>query len=967
MTFTLLSTQDISEINSTARLYRHARTGARLLSIRNTDENKVFAISFRTPPRSSNGVAHILEHSVLGGSQKYPVRDPFRELATGSLQTFLNAITFPDKTMYPVASQNEKDLYNLADVYMDAVLNPRILEHTFRQEGWHLEPGEPPSGLKFNGVVFNEMKGFVSSPDERLTFDLSPRAVFPDTPYGFNSGGDPLDILELSYADFRDFHRSFYHPSNAYLYFYGDMDEEKRLSFLDGWLEGYERQAVDSQLPLQAAFAAPRRMTYAYDPGGNPEATSYLTITWVLPQTGDPEVMLGCAVLAHLLTATPASPLRKALIESGLGEEMIGVGLDDSLRQMIYSTGMRGIRPENVERVEALVLDTLRRLAGEGLDRETVAASLNTVEFKLRERSTPYTPRGLVILFSAMSAWLHDGDPLAVLAFARPLQAIRARLASGEAYFEDLIRRHLLENPHRATVVLNPDPGENERLAAEERRRLEAIRSAMPSGGPASVARELEELKRAQEAPDSPEALATIPTLQLSDLEKHGRTIPLEVKRADAPRLLFHDIPTNGLLYLDLGFDLHALPAELLPYVGLFGRLLLEMGTQKADYVRLTQRIGRSTGGIRGEVLAAPVRSSDEAALWFFLRGKAMLPQAGELLAILEEVLLSPRFDQRERFRQIVLEEKAQLEAGLISSGHRFLRSRMLAHFHVADRVMEGVSGIEYLFFLRRLAAELDRDWAAVLARLVRLHGLLVNRRSLLVNLTTEAAALPAFQSRLEQTLQALPEAEATLGRLELPLLEGNEGLTIPSQVNFVAKGSSLRAFGFEPNGASLVLINSLNNGWLYEKVRLQGGAYGVWCRVDPASSSFSFYSYRDPNLLATLQQYDGAPHYLESLQLSQAELTKAIIGAVGEIDAHLLPDARGWTSMVRSLTGFSDELLQRRREEVLGTTLADYRRFAQALEQVRTSGRVVVLGSAEAIEQANRETPGLLPAVALL
>jgi Zn-dependent M16 (insulinase) family peptidase len=962
--FDLIREEHVAEISATARLYVHTKTGARLLSIQNDDENKTFGITFRTPPASSNGIAHILEHAVLGGSRKYPVKEPFVELLKGSLSTFVNAMTFPDKTSYPVASTNLQDFYNLVDVYLDAVFYPNITEATLRQEGWHYDLESPDAPLTFKGIVYNEMKGAYSSPDSVIN-RLSERVLFPETPYGFDSGGDPTAIPDLTYDEFKRFYESFYHPSNAYIWFSGDDPEERRLNFLGEWLDAFERREPNSDLPLQPHWDAPQRVTKTYDAGE--DAKAFITVNWLLPESGDGELMMGLSILSHILTATPASPLRKALMDSGLGEDLTGGGFEDSLRQMVYSTGMKGVQPENLERVEALIIDTLQGLATEGIDPDTVAASLNTLEFRMREQNSGQFPRGLVLMFNALSTWLYDGDPIAALRFEADLNAIKERLAGGERYFESLIQSHLLDNPHRATVTLEPDPEENKRLAEAEAARLAQAKASMSAADLEWVMESAAELRQLQEAPNSPEALATIPSLQLSDLERQGKTIPLALDYEGGATLLYHDLFTNGIAYLDLGFDLHSLPQPLLPLAGIFGRALLQMGTTTQNFVQLTQRIGQSTGGIYSSSLTTTVRDSTEATLWFFLRGKAVMDQTGELLAILRDVLLTANFDNRERFKQIISEEKARLEASLVPGGHAVVNRRLRARFTTAGWVDEQINGVEYLKVVRRLVERTETDWPSVLADLEATRRALINRNAMIVNVTLDEANWQIFRPQLAAFLQDLPSIPAAQPAWNRQIANGNEGLTIPAQVNYVGKGANLFALGYEPHGSAHVINKYLGTTWLWEKIRVQGGAYGGFSVLDMNSGVFTYLSYRDPNLLKTLENYDNTPHFLSQLDLSELELTRSIIGTIGDMDPHLLPDAKGYVSMVRYLTRYTDEERQRIREEVLGTSVDDFKQFALMLEKVAQQGEVVILGSADAIEKANAERQGLLQVAKLL
>lgn len=956
MTFILQREAHIPEINATVREYRHDKTGARLLSVLAPDENKAFGITFRTPPASSNGIAHIMEHSVLCGSRKYPVKEPFIELAKSSLNTFLNAMTYPDKTCYPVASTNEQDLYNLIDVYLDAVFYPLIPERTLQQEGWHYELESPQAPLRYKGVVYNEMKGNYSSPDLLIEYEYSQRSLFPDTPYGLDSGGDPEVIPTLTYEEFKAFHETYYHPSNAYIWFYGDDPEEKRLAYLDAWLNAFEARQAPSEIPLQPRWEAPRRFVYRYDSGGNPDAKAYITVNWLLPEAGHPET-LGFSILSHILAGTPASPLRKALMDSGLGEDVIGVGLEDGLRQMFYSIGMKGVLPQHLDRVEALILETMQRLVEEGIDPETVAASMNTIEFMLREQNTGRFPRGLALMLGALSHWLYDKDPFEALAFEKPLNTIKERLAQGEKYFENLLRTYFLENSHRSTVHLLPDPEEGRRREQAEAERLEKIKASLTPQQIQQILETVAELKRYQETPDSPEALATIPTLKLSDLDRQIKRIPTEQLDLQGIPLFAHPLPTSDIIYLDVGFALNTIPQELLPYLGLFGRLLLEMGTEKRDYVQLIQRIGQKTGGIRAALFTDMVRYRGEPTLWFFLRAKALHSQVADLLDLLTEILLTARLDYRERFAQIVMEQKAGMEAGLIPRGSAVVAGRLQARHSLADWVDEQAGGIEHLFFLRQLSEEIEKDWPSVLQRLETLRRLLVRRSGMILNLTVNGERIEGLQPQLAAFVEQIPDRSSVPVTYTPTHADGNEALLAPTQVNYVGKAANLYRLGYRYHGSIHVINNYLGTTYLWEKIRVQGGAYGGFSAFDPNTGFWAYLSYRDPNLLETLRNYDATADFLRRLELPEEERVRAIIGTIGDMDAYLLPDAKGWVALTRYLSGITDEERQRVRDEIFSTTQAHFREFAQVLEQVARQGEIVALSAPETVEKVNRET----------
>ena len=955
--FALIREENVPELNIETKLYRHQVTGAELLSVGTDDENKTFGITFRTPPTDSTGLPHILEHSVLCGSRKYPVKEPFVELLKGSLQTFLNALTFSDKTSYPVASQNMQDFYNLVNVYLDAVFFPRITREIFQQEGWHHELENLTAPFVHKGVVLNEMKGAYSSPDA-LVYRYSEQTVFPDTPYGFDAGGDPQVIPSLTYEQFKAFHERYYHPSNARIFFYGDDEPEERLRLVQDYLKEFDAFPAKTTVSLQTGLAEPWRVTRPYPAGAGAEnQKAMLTLNWLLPENIDPTLTFSLQMLSYILLGTPASPLRKALLDSGLGEDVTGSGLNGQLRQLYFSTGLKGVAPEHIDKVETLILDTLSDLSEEGIDPDTIEAAINTIEFSLREQNFGSYPRGLVLMVAALSTWLHGGDPIAPLAFEEPLNRIKEQFAAGGRYFEDLIGKHLLGNSHRATVVLTPDAELQRRQEAAERERLAEVRQGLSQVELQAVIDQTHRLKRLQETPDSPEALATIPRLDLEDLDKETKLVPLEATAENGAQVLYHDLFSNGIVYLDVGFNLHTLPQDLLPYMPLFSTALVEIGTETEDFVKLTQRIGRKTGGIYPTSFISAVKGNPEAAAWLLLRGKATVEQTDDLLDILRDILLTVRLDNQERFVQMLLEQKAGQEASLAPAGHRIALSRLRAKFTEADWAAELMGGVSQLFFLRRLVDEVQQDWPAVLARLEEIRRTLFNRNAAVCNITVDQDSWARFQPRLGGFLAALPAAPAELARWMPDEYGGSpEGLTIPAKVNYVAKGANLYDQGYKLHGSCAVITHYLRATYLWERIRVQGGAYGAFCSFNRHSGLFTYASYRDPNVLATLDNYDQASEFLRELDLSGDELTKSIIGATGAIDAYQLPDAKGYSSMQRHLIGYTDEERQAFRDEVFATRAADFGAFASALDKLNQAGLVVVLGSEDTIDAANAE-----------
>lgn len=952
--FELVEERELPELNSIGRRYRHIATGAQLLSILNDDENKVFSINFRTTPSDSTGVAHILEHAVLNGSEKYPVKEPFVELIKGSLQTFVNAFTFPDKTCYPVASQNLQDFYNLIDVYMDAVLHPLIPPHILGQEGWHYAVDETSGNLIYKGVVFNEMKGALSNPNDRLGRE-NQQSLFPDNLYRYNSGGEPRDIPDLTYDQFKAFHQTYYHPSNAYIYWYGDDNEDDRLEKLAGYLEGYTRLEVDSHIPLQDRFDETSRVTIPYAVSQDEPAKYYVSTNWAFEELSDPLEILGLGILNHILLGTPASPLRKALIDSDYGEDLVGGGLDPDLRQMTFSTGLKGVKQENTAQVEALVDATLAKLASDGIDSNMIAAAMNTVEFRLRENNTGSFPRGLLLMLRSLTTWLYDGDPFSPLTFEAPLLAVKQQLAEGKPYFETLIRKYLIENTHRSTVVMEPDPDLNRREASEEDSRLKEIQDSLSAEELQKIIAHAQELKTIQETPDSPEALATVPTLSLSDLDKQNKSIPLEVLSQDGVEVLYHDLFTNGIVYLDLSFDLAGVPQELLPYLKLFAGGMVKMGTHEEDFVQLSQRIGRETGGIFPSLLLQNKYHSKDYVARLVVRAKSTVDKVDEMLAILEDILLTTDYNQPERFRQILTERKARMEAGLVPSGHSAVNRRLQAGQSVSGWLDEQTSGIENLFFSRELLSRLDQHWEGIASAFAQIRSLVIDRNSLLLNVTLDRESWQAVRPKFGKLIQAIPFQTKSAAKWQVSSLPNAEGLTIPAQVNYVGKGANIYDLGFEPHGSINVIRKYLGTTYIWEKIRVQGGAYGGFISFDLFSGAFNYLSYRDPNLIQSLENYDRTADFLRKIDLPESELSKSIIGTIGDMDSYQLPDAKGFTSMVRYLTGYSDEIRQQMRDQVLTTKVKDFRNLADVLDQIALQGRVAVLGSADTITDANR------------
>ena len=946
--FTLLTEQYLREVDGTARLWQHDVTGAQLLSVSNTDENKCFGVSFRTPPADSTGVAHILEHSVLCGSDKYPVKEPFVELLKGSLNTFLNAFTFPDKTCYPIASCNLRDFYNLIDVYIDAVFHPRITEDIFRQEGWHVEAETADGPWSYKGVVYNEMKGVYSSPDSVLS-EQSQQALFPDTLYSLDSGGNPLNIPDLTYQAFCDFHSSYYHPSNARFFFWGDDPEDERLRLTAAALKDYTARPVNSAVPLQPRMETPRQIEVAYA-ASKGEKRALFTVNWLLGERGDVNQALLMEMLEHILEGLPGSPLRKALIASGLGEDTTGCGLETDLRQMYYSTGLKGVAPRDVQQAELLIFDTLAQLAEEGIPRSAVEAAVNSVEFAYRENNSGRFPRGLSAMVQSLTTWLYDGDPLAPLAWEAPLKALKARIEAGEPVFEQAIKDWFLNNEHRATVILLPDAKLGQIRDDAEKARVDAVQAAASPAERARMVEETTHLMEAQEAPDSPEALATIPALGLEDLPRENASIPRDM--AELPETyLTHELPTQGIAYTTLLLPLSNVPDRLVPLLPLFTRSLTETGTARRDFTELGALMAAKTGGLGASPLLGLVRGSRKTIGYLSVDGKAVYDKLPDLFALTREILLEPIKDAdvlRERLGQMLLEGKARLEHGLQSAGHAAVSSRLRARFNGASALGERTTGLSYLESVRGLLGRMDSDPQSILDDLEELRSCIIARPGAIFDCTAEAQGLSMVEAEARQLLRALAPvragSESGFGSAPLDLPKG-EAFIAPAQINYVGKAANIYDQGYVYHGSASVILRALRMGYLWERVRVRGGAYGAFCNLDRLGGTLVCASYRDPNVEDTLAAFDGMAEYLRGFSPDKAQLTQAIVGAIGDLDSYQLPDAKGAQSLARWLTDDNDAARALMREEILSTTEKHFREFAEVLAEAARTGVTCVLG----------------------
>ncbi|MFO1530892.1 MAG: insulinase family protein, partial [Kiritimatiellia bacterium] len=680
----------------------------------------------------------------------------------GSLNTFLNAFTYPDKTVYPVASRNLKDFYNLVDVYLDAVFFPRLGEPVFMQEGWHYELDQPGGALRYKGVVFNEMKGVYSSADS-VAMEAVTQTLLPDSTYGVDSGGDPEVIPALTYDQFEKFHRDHYHPSNALAYFYGDDPEPRRLELLDAYFSRFGAGGHVPVIKAQKPFQKPASATRRYAAAGDEESSEgcFIIHAWKLGDCTDLDNALAWGVLNHLLLGSPASPLRRDLLESGLGEEIAGGGFQAEGLHMVFSIGLKGVDEEDFDDVHRLVAGSIEKVSRTGFDDELIEAAFNTIEFGLRENNTGSWPRGLVVLLRALAPWTHGVDPVEAISWEKPLADFKARVAAQPGLFQEMLSRDIVHNTHVSKLAVRPDPMFAREQENREQQRLLKARSRMSSDQLQTIQRQADDLKKMQQEPDTPEALARMPRLGLGDLDRYVELIPKEPGRIAGVEVLHHPQPTSGIVYVDLVFDLRALPYRLLPLLPTFARCLTELGTDRHDFASLARWIGCKTGGIHEMMYTGTHEKTLQPVAKLILRGKAMIDKVGDLLEILSEMITSTRFDQQARLLEFVQEDKAGEESRLIPSGSSFVRRRMAAHYSMAESVSELLDGFEQVRFLRGLVHRCRNDWREVLRDLEHVRHALLNRDGMLVNVTCEADHFAGVSRRLDPFLSALPRYEA--------------------------------------------------------------------------------------------------------------------------------------------------------------------------------------------------------------
>ena len=951
--YELVWKEDLADIHSVGYVLRHKKTRARVMVIENEDENKVFDITFPTPPKDSTGVAHILEHSVLCGSRKFPLKDPFVELVKGSLNTFLNAMTYPDKTTYPVASCNDQDFQNLMHVYLDAVFYPNIYqrEEIFRQEGWSYHLEEPEGRLTYNGVVYNEMKGVFSSPDEILERKIMDQ-LFPDTAYGKESGGDPECIPDLTYEQFLEFHRTYYHPSNSMIYLYGNGDMAERLAFIDReYLSAFDYLEVDSAVRMQPAFEQQKdvEMPYPVSETESLEGNTYLSYNVVAGKAADTKLCTAFEVLDYALLSAPGAPLKKALLDAGIGKDIYG-SYNDGILQPYFTIAAKGTDPEKKEEFLQIIRQTLTGLVQNGIDKKALEAGINYYEFHYREADFASYPKGLMYGLSILETWLYsDEDPFAQVKALNVYESLHQEISQG--YFEKLVQTYLLDNPHSVLLTLVPRKGLTAQRDKATADKLAAYKAGLSEEERQELVKKTRELQAYQEAPESEENLRCIPMLSREDIRRECSDFYNREEWLDDTLLLHHDVCTNGIGYLSVLFRLDRIPAEMVPYVGLLKSVLGYVDTEHYTYGELFNEINASTGGILCGVDVYDRADSREFLPAFGIRSKALYPQLDFVYLMMKEILQTSKLEDTKRLKEIVSQLKARAQSSLVSNGHSTAVLRATSYDAPMAEFQEQMSGIGFYHFLETWEREFDSRAGELTEKLRLLMRYIFRPENLMISFTGESEAweqVKELTAGLKETLCTEPVPEAVLS---LNCEKKNEGFQTSGQVQYVAQAGNFRDAGFAYTGALSILKVILGYDYLWSQIRVQGGAYGCMSGFKRNGESY-FVSYRDPHLKRTLEVYRGIPEYLRSFQADEREMTKYIIGTISNLDVPKTPKMLGAVSRTAYFGGVTKEMVQKERDQILDASAEDIQALAGLVEAVLAKDQICALGGEETLEK---------------
>ena len=953
--YEVIKKDSIKDLGSEGWILRHKKSGARIALLSNDDENKVFTIGFKTPPADSTGVAHILEHSVLEGSKEFPVKDPFIELVKGSMNTFLNAMTYPDKTLYPVASCNDKDFANLMHVYLDAVFYPAIYKEPriFYQEGWHYEMEDVRDELKLNGVVYNEMKGAFSSSDDVLDREIV-RGLFPDTVYANESGGDPDAIPDLTYEQFLAFHSRYYHPANSYIYLYGNMDMAERLIWMDEhYLSHFDKIDVDAQIGLQEPFAEPRetRKTYSITESEPMEHNTYLTCSIAAGDVLDREEYIAFQILDYALCSSQGAPLKQALLDAGIGEDVYS-DYDSGTRQPYFSIVAKGAEESQKEEFLRVIEETLEKLSKGGLDKKRLLAGLNYYEFKYREADFGIYPAGLMYGLQMMDSWLYDDEkPFIHIEAGDTYAALRKKVDS--RYFEELISEKLLNNPHRSVLVLAPERGLTARKDEELAKRLALYKESLSETELEKIVEQTRQLRAFQEEPDRPEDLAKIPLLAREDIRRKVEPVILEERCVGDTKLIYHSIPTNGISYFRLLFDVTDISSELFPYIGILKAAFGLVDTENYSYQELFTQTDLLTGGIVPVTNLYPnAKDLTQRRITFEVKGKAFDKNLQDAMALIEEMLIRSDYSDTKRLYEILAELKSRLQSSMMSAGHVVAGGRAVSYFSENAAIQEVLSGMDFYRLLEKICGDWEQEGKKTAEKLSELAKQIFCRENLMLDfISQDEAVYEQFRELAGGLKEKLPVKNAAGQPYRVETVRRNEGFLSSSQVQYVCRAGNFLKHGLPYTGALRILKGILGNDYLWNQVRVKGGAYGCMCSFGKNGDAW-FVSYRDPNLAKTIEAFEAAPEWVEQFADDERAMTQAVIGTISEMDTPMNPAAKGLRSLSIYLTNQTEEQLQRERDEVLDATAQDIRALAAYIRAFLEDDCLCVVGNEKKIEE---------------
>ena len=953
--YEILDEHRVEDVQSDGFILRHKKSGARIAILSNNDDNKVFYIGFRTPPEDETGVPHIIEHTTLCGSKKFPVKDPFIELAKGSLNTFLNAMTYPDKTVYPVASCNDQDFKNLMDVYLDAVFNPNITkyEEIFKQEGWHYELTGKDDELKINGVVYNEMKGAYSSPDEVLSSQIY-RSLFPDNTYSKDSGGNPEYIPKLTYEAYLDFYHKYYHPSNSYIYLYGDMDVVERLEWLDKeYLSLYDYKKVNSEINKQPAFDEIKNVEaqYSITMDDSQENKTYLSYNRVVGDTLDEMLYQAFDVLDYALVSSPGAPVKQALIDAGIGDDVYG-SYDAGILQPVFSFVAKNANASQADEFESIIENTLKEVVKTGINKEALLAGINSSEFKFREADFGQFPKGLLFGLNCLDSWLFDDmKPFIHLECLGTFAKLRKAVDTD--YFEKLIQEYLLDNTHGSSVTVKPKRGlgnEREEALAKE---LSDYKASLSDEEIKKLIEDTEHLKKYQEEPSSDEDLRKLPMLTRADMKKNAMPFSnIEDELLDV-KVVRHDIESNGIDYISFLFDAGDFAQSELGYLGFFTNALGLVSTEKYSYTDLANATNIYTGGISTGTASHPdIKDRNNFVFKFEVKLKVLEKNLDKALELMEQMLLTSDFTDTKRLGELVAQIKARLQANLSSSGHLVAAMRSMSSFSRYALYQDELKGVAFYRSICCIEKELSESPKSVSDKLAAIAKKLFARNRMLISFTGNNEAYGNAKPSLEKVIAGFDKMSAIGNQAEVHFNTAKEAFIDASQIQYVAKTGDFICEGYEYTGALRLLRIILSYDYLWINVRVKGGAYGCMNTFLRSGESY-FVSYRDPNLSDTLDVYDKIPEYIKSFSPDERDMTKYIIGTFSALDTPMNPEAKGSRSLSAYLEGITYEQIQKERNEILNAQPEDIRRLADLVEAVLKKDSICVIGNENMIKES--------------